>query len=191
MLSAATVSTHCARQEGALNGSAKYWVSCDTFPSRNFIMLTGVDARAFVDSHVLGDPEIALSHDPADRKTRWPARMMTTERLQITPTANYLARLWTVDTRTPRLRGRFDVRELDHPQQTPPNANQSPSECSALPLAASFSVYVLSHRACRHLTRIRLQPAVCFLPFLEASPQRLQIEPPNWAVIACGWRAPC
>ena len=30
----------CARQAGALNGSAKYWVSCDTFPSRNSIMLT-------------------------------------------------------------------------------------------------------------------------------------------------------
>src|ERR1700720_4080163 len=51
----------------------------------------GVDALAFVDNHVLGDPEIALSHDPADRKPRWPARMMTTKRLQITPTANYLA----------------------------------------------------------------------------------------------------
>ena len=50
----------------------------------------GVDALAFVDNHVLGDPEIALSHDPADRKPRWPARMMTTKRLQVTPTA-YLA----------------------------------------------------------------------------------------------------
>src|SRR5207247_1254115 len=51
----------------------------------------GVDALAFVDNHVLSDPEIALSHDPADRKPRWPARMMTTKRLQVTPTANYLA----------------------------------------------------------------------------------------------------
>src|SRR5437762_13025230 len=34
----------------------------------------GVDALAFVDNHVLSDPEIALSHDPADRKPRWPAR---------------------------------------------------------------------------------------------------------------------
>src|SRR5207248_6843156 len=51
----------------------------------------GVDVLAFVDNHVLSDPEIALSHDPADRKSRWPARMMTTKRPQVTPTANYLA----------------------------------------------------------------------------------------------------
>src|SRR3984893_19590401 len=51
----------------------------------------GVDALALVDNHVLGDPEIAFSHDPADRKPRWPTRMMTTKRLQVTPTANYLA----------------------------------------------------------------------------------------------------
>src|SRR2546428_13888221 len=50
----------------------------------------GVGALAFVDNHVLSDPEIALSHDPADRKPRWPARVMTTKRLQVTPTANYL-----------------------------------------------------------------------------------------------------
>jgi hypothetical protein len=30
----------------------------------------------------------------------------------------------TVDTRTPCHRGRFDVRQLDHPQQTLPNADQ-------------------------------------------------------------------
>jgi hypothetical protein len=30
----------------------------------------------------------------------------------------------TVDTRTPRHRGRFDVRQLDPPQQTLPNADQ-------------------------------------------------------------------
>jgi hypothetical protein len=47
-----------------------------------------------------------------------------------------------VDTRTRCHRGRFHVRQLDHPQQTLPNADQWPSECSALPLAASFSVYV-------------------------------------------------
>jgi len=47
-----------------------------------------------------------------------------------------------VDTRTRRLRGRFRVRQLDPPQQTLPNADQWPSECSALPLAPSFSVYV-------------------------------------------------
>src|SRR5438067_7032027 len=51
----------------------------------------GVDALAFVYNHVFSDPEIVLSHDPADRKPRWPARMMTTQRLQVTPTANYLA----------------------------------------------------------------------------------------------------
>jgi hypothetical protein len=48
----------------------------------------------------------------------------------------------TADTRTRCHRGRFDVRQLDHPQQTLPNADQWPSECSALPLAASFSIYV-------------------------------------------------
>jgi hypothetical protein len=47
-----------------------------------------------------------------------------------------------VDTRTRCHRGRFGVRQLDHPQQTLPNADQWPSEFSALPLAASFSVYV-------------------------------------------------
>jgi hypothetical protein len=47
-----------------------------------------------------------------------------------------------VDTRTRRHRGRFHVRQLDHQQQTLPNADQWSSECSALPLAASFSVYV-------------------------------------------------
>jgi hypothetical protein len=47
-----------------------------------------------------------------------------------------------VDTHTPCHRGRFHVRQLDHPQQTLPNADQSPSECSALPLAASFSIDV-------------------------------------------------
>ncbi len=51
----------------------------------------GIDALAFVDNHVLGDPEIAPSRYPANRKTRWPARMMTTKRLQVTPAANYLA----------------------------------------------------------------------------------------------------
>src|SRR5438132_13426895 len=29
-------------------------------------------------------------HDSADRKPRWPARMMTTKHLQVTPTAKYL-----------------------------------------------------------------------------------------------------
>jgi hypothetical protein len=47
-----------------------------------------------------------------------------------------------VDTRTRRHRGRFHVQQLNHRQQTLPNADQWPSECSALPLAASFSVYV-------------------------------------------------
>src|SRR5205807_8590142 len=47
-----------------------------------------------------------------------------------------------VDTRTRCHRGRFHVRQLDHPQQTLPNADQWPSECSALPLATSFSVYM-------------------------------------------------
>src|SRR5437588_12556369 len=47
-----------------------------------------------------------------------------------------------VDTRTRRHGGRFHVRQLDHPQQTLPNADQWPSECSALPLATSFSVYM-------------------------------------------------
>jgi hypothetical protein len=51
----------------------------------------GVDALAFVVNHVLGDPEIALAYDSADRKPRWPARMMTAKRLQVAPTANYLA----------------------------------------------------------------------------------------------------
>jgi hypothetical protein len=47
-----------------------------------------------------------------------------------------------VDTRTRCHRGRFHVRQLDHLQQTLPNADQWPSECFALPLAASFGVYV-------------------------------------------------
>src|SRR5437016_4890114 len=47
-----------------------------------------------------------------------------------------------VDTRTRCHRGRFDVRQLDPPQQTLPNDDQWPSECSALPLPVSFSVYV-------------------------------------------------
>src|SRR5207248_9471697 len=56
-----------------------------------------------------------------------------------------------VDTRTRCHRGRFHVRQLDPPQQTLPNADQWPSECSALPLAASFSV-------CRvHDTELRRQ----------------------------------
>jgi hypothetical protein len=46
------------------------------------------------------------------------------------------------DTRKQCHRGRFDVRQPDHPQQTLPNADQWPSESSALPLAASFSVHV-------------------------------------------------
>lgn len=36
-------STHLARQAGGVNGSAKYWVSWTTLPSRNSIMLI-VDA---------------------------------------------------------------------------------------------------------------------------------------------------
>jgi hypothetical protein len=48
----------------------------------------------------------------------------------------------TVGTRIQRHRGRSRVRQLDRPQQTLPNADQWPSECSVLPLAASFSVYV-------------------------------------------------
>lgn len=47
-----------------------------------------------------------------------------------------------VDTRTRCHRGRFHVRQLDHPQQTLPNADQWRSECSPLRLAASFGVYV-------------------------------------------------
>src|SRR5438045_9330799 len=50
----------------------------------------GVGALAFVDNHVLSDPEIALSHDPADRTPRWPPMMTTTERQKVTPTANYI-----------------------------------------------------------------------------------------------------
>src|SRR5258705_14453 len=33
-------STHCAREAPGSNGSAKYWVSRATFPSRNSMMLT-------------------------------------------------------------------------------------------------------------------------------------------------------
>ena len=47
-----------------------------------------------------------------------------------------------VDTRTRCHRGRFHVRQLDHPQQTLPNADQWRSECSPLRLATSFGVYV-------------------------------------------------
>jgi len=47
-----------------------------------------------------------------------------------------------VDTRTRCHRGRFHARQLDHRQQKLPNADQWPSECSGLPLADSFSVYV-------------------------------------------------
>ena len=48
----------------------------------------------------------------------------------------------TVDTRTRRHRGRFDARQFDHPQQTLPNADQWPSECAALPLAASAKLTI-------------------------------------------------
>src|SRR5436305_10517964 len=51
----------------------------------------GVNTLAFIANHVFADPEIARSHDSADRKPGWPARMTTTKRLQITPTANNLA----------------------------------------------------------------------------------------------------
>ena len=39
-LQCTSCSTHCLRQAGALNGSAKYCASCDTLPSRNSMMLT-------------------------------------------------------------------------------------------------------------------------------------------------------
>src|SRR5438270_13193551 len=55
--------THWARQVGASNGSAKYWVSCDTFPSRNSMMLTVKRRFAAVVDLVLGNPELALPHD--------------------------------------------------------------------------------------------------------------------------------
>src|SRR2546421_11422032 len=48
----------------------------------------GVGTLPFVNNYVLSNPEIALSHDPTDRKSRRPARMMTTKRLQVTPTGN-------------------------------------------------------------------------------------------------------
>src|SRR5437773_12157971 len=94
MLSTATVSTHCARQAGGVEWVGKVLGFMRHFSIPKFHNAHGVDALAFVDNHVLSDPEIALSHDPADRKPRWPARMMTTKRLQVTPTANYLACLW-------------------------------------------------------------------------------------------------
>ena len=62
----------------------------------------------------------------------------------------------TVVTRTRCHRGRFDAQQLDHPKQTLPNADQWPFECSALPLAASFSVHrVHDTELRRHLTRKR------------------------------------
>ena len=51
----------------------------------------GVDALAFVGNCILSHPEIAFAYDPAHRKARWPARMMTTKRLQVTPATDYLA----------------------------------------------------------------------------------------------------
>jgi hypothetical protein len=51
----------------------------------------GVGALALVVNHILGNPEIALSYDPPDRKPRWSTRVMATKRLQVTPTVDDLA----------------------------------------------------------------------------------------------------
>src|SRR5690349_11518236 len=51
------------------------------FPIPKLHHAYGVNALAFVANHVLGHPQIAHSHDPADRKPRWPARMTTAKRL--------------------------------------------------------------------------------------------------------------
>jgi hypothetical protein len=47
-------------------------------------------------NHVLANPEVAFTHDPPDAKSRWLARVVATQRLQIVATANYLALLWVL-----------------------------------------------------------------------------------------------
>src|SRR5262245_49098646 len=54
----------------------------------------GVGALALVGNHILGNPEIGLSYDPPNLKPRWSIRVMATNRLQVTPTVDHLARLW-------------------------------------------------------------------------------------------------
>ena len=56
----------------------------------------GKDTFAAVVNHVLANPEVTFSHDPPDGKLGWLIRVVATQRLQISATVNYLARLWVL-----------------------------------------------------------------------------------------------
>jgi hypothetical protein len=85
--------THPARQAGASNESAKYCVSCDTFPPLNSMTLTVKRPFAAVVDHVFANPKLTFSYDPPDAKLGGLIRVVAPQCLQILPTVNYLALL--------------------------------------------------------------------------------------------------
>ncbi len=51
----------------------------------------GVGALTPIGNNIFCNPEIALSNDPPDSKSRWSAGVMAAKRLKVNPTMNYLA----------------------------------------------------------------------------------------------------